>query len=493
MDRAPRRGSWARALDKVKAAVKRRPSYTRPLQTPDVRGALPTVSHAPPTRANDPQQPSQESEQLLTSNNDNIPTTATAELEVSAVGEALATTPAEPPPAAAASSIPAVPTAAPTEVLLAADTAVEADQTDGESDEPLLPMLSSRTGITEDRARNLFAKHGLQYDARGKRPEQEPPNKIRRVEKPVRLRVHWTCHECSRQFGIEKTCTACGHRRCRDCARHPPKRVREILENARQAMEEEQATASQAKGATAALAVEAETVASTAAPEPSRPRQQPGTLPWTETSHPKESARTQAPSVSGSLLGRPLEMDESPEVDADDEQEATMPEVEYSIFTRPRTGMHAVVKPRAQIVRRTCHKCDTPISPPSRNECQLCGHTRCKLCPRFPESKDKIPLSGSATVVKEHHPPMVKAVQRVYRKPRQRVRYTCERCRTLFMDSDRCVDCGHERCRSCLREPAKREPARHDPEVVRAVANRLAAYGGGNFGQPPRSITASAG
>ena len=50
------------------------------------------------------------------------------------------------------------------------------------------------------------------------------PN-FNRIAKRHRMRVHHTCHECLRTFSPgESTCSACGHERCKDCPRDPPRR-----------------------------------------------------------------------------------------------------------------------------------------------------------------------------------------------------------------------------------------------------------------------------
>jgi len=45
-----------------------------------------------------------------------------------------------------------------------------------------------------------------------------------RVEKKIRLRVHRTCHNCQSEFGKERVCPKCQHKRCKDCTRSPPKK-----------------------------------------------------------------------------------------------------------------------------------------------------------------------------------------------------------------------------------------------------------------------------
>ncbi|KAK4934371.1 hypothetical protein LTR28_010692, partial [Elasticomyces elasticus] len=54
----------------------------------------------------------------------------------------------------------------------------------------------------------------------------------------------------------------------------------------------------------------------------------------------------------------------------------------------------------------------------------------------------------------ERAPERAVEVRRMYRRPKQRVRWSCERCRSPFVDSTRvCATCGHERCEQCLRDP----------------------------------------
>ncbi|CAD0095239.1 unnamed protein product [Aureobasidium vineae] len=70
-------------------------------------------------------------------------------------------------------------------------------------------------------------------------------------------------------------------------------------------------------------------------------------------------------------------------------------------------------------------------------------------------------------------------VQRVYRKPRQRVRYTCHECSTPFRSHARmCDKCAHERCLDCRDTPShKLQKSRPDPRLVEAVNQRLANVG----------------
>ncbi|RMZ18409.1 hypothetical protein D0862_00359 [Hortaea werneckii] len=86
-----------------------------------------------------------------------------------------------------------------------------------------------------------------------------------------------------------------------------------------------------------------------------------------------------------------------------------------------------------------------------------------------------------------NEPQMVKTVQRVYKKPRQRVRYTCNRCQTIFVDAERCRSCGHDRCSDCNRDPPRKTNRQPDPAVLQAVNDRLAQ----RFPEYPVAIAAA--
>jgi hypothetical protein len=285
--------------------------------------------------------------------------------------------------------------------MIEVDTDDDDDDDDDHTEEPLLPMRMGRSGMSTDKARSLFAQHGFIYEARSFRPQQEPPSKLRRVEKPIRLRVHYSCHECHRQFGVEKTCLECGHQRCQDCSREPPRRVRELSDLSRRSMQQQQQAQAQAQAHPHTQDEDARAGAlAAAAPSPAVAQ-----LP----------IRPAAPE----MLTAPLVLDESAEYTT----EALPKDYDFTMYVRPRAGIHTVW--RAD----------------SRPRGQRPYHHASSL------------LSSSGGPDDEMIIPMVKAVKRVYRKPRQRVRYTCEDCSTLFIEGDRCHQCGHERCQNCHREP----------------------------------------
>ncbi|KAJ6147935.1 hypothetical protein N7497_009917 [Penicillium chrysogenum] len=83
-------------------------------------------------------------------------------------------------------------------------------------------MITHYSTTQQEKARALFAKYGLTVDTSD---WKTPPDlQLTRVTKPIRMRVHRTCHRCETTFGKEKVCVNCQHTRCTKCPRHPPAR-----------------------------------------------------------------------------------------------------------------------------------------------------------------------------------------------------------------------------------------------------------------------------
>uniref|UniRef100_A0A093VG39 Uncharacterized protein n=1 Tax=Talaromyces marneffei PM1 TaxID=1077442 RepID=A0A093VG39_TALMA len=82
--------------------------------------------------------------------------------------------------------------------------------------------------IQQERARALFVKYGLTLE-----PQEWMSSRnyeVKRVEKPIRMRVRRTCHRCQTTFGSDKVCSNCQHVRCKTCPRYPPARTKEEKE-----------------------------------------------------------------------------------------------------------------------------------------------------------------------------------------------------------------------------------------------------------------------
>ena len=103
------------------------------------------------------------------------------------------------------------------------------------SDESVEPIATLPSGFSSERTRAVFDRYGIKYNT-----PTESTTETKRVERAIRIRIHWTCHECQTSFGRMKTCAKCGHRRCKECARSPAKRVKQILEGTTQLKEIEE-------------------------------------------------------------------------------------------------------------------------------------------------------------------------------------------------------------------------------------------------------------
>ncbi|RHZ51379.1 uncharacterized protein CDV56_101746 [Aspergillus thermomutatus] len=133
-------------------------------------------------------------------------------------------------------------------------------------------------------------------------------------------------------------------------------------------------------------------------------------------------------------------------------------------------GQDVVLKPIRQRVRRTCHRCNTTFPNKDVTECPTCRHTRCKKCPREPSKPHKYPDGYPGDAEPWTEPPA-----RTWKKPRQRVRYTCHKCSTLYGSRETtCSNCGQEKGPETIRDPPKKHKPEPDPEILRRVEERLA-------------------
>jgi hypothetical protein len=243
-----------------------------------------------------------------------------------------------------------------------------------DTEEPIIPVDAStgRPGLSEERARLLFEHYGLKYPGL-RRSQQEPPNKIRRVERPVRIRLHWSCHLCNAAFGRDKACSSCGHGRCGDCARAPAQRVLRILEKSRREKD----------------AIEIKERAAIASPE-------------------DDIVLGPSSTVLAQQVPIVLQTEKATSPFSEDEESEAEREplrFVYTIRSGARGGTGGL---------ELYHM--TPQSPYGRN------------APK-------------------------PSVQRIYKQPRQRVRWTCDMCDAVFVSRDRCDNCHHEKCDDCTRSP----------------------------------------
>ncbi|KAF9894682.1 hypothetical protein FE257_006572 [Aspergillus nanangensis] len=234
-------------------------------------------------------------------------------------------------------------------------------------------IMTHWSAVQEEKARALFAKYGMTLEPGEWKSTNDMT--VKRVTKPIRMRVRRTCHRCQTTFGPDKVCVNCQHVRCKKCPRYPPAKSQDRAETA------------------------LHTLLAKKDKEPVAPRK---------------------------AKDEPL----------------TMPS---------RTGGQDVVrKPVRQRIRRTCHRCSTTFAA-GATECASCQHIRCKICPRDPPKLHKYPDGYPGDV-----DPPVELPTRTFKKPRQRVRYTC-----------------HEKGPETIRDPPKKHKPEPDPEIVKRVEERL--------------------
>jgi hypothetical protein len=230
--------------------------------------------------------------------------------------------------------------------------------------------------MNRGRAKALFDKYGLPFEELD-RPCSSDKDGVRRlrVEKPIRMRVRFACHNCSVVFGLSRICQNCEHVRCKECHRSPVRRAKEKSE--RKKLD---------KG--------------------------------------KEPAQVES-SVEGRSRGGFIQMPETTPSAADSQ---TM----------------------AQQIRTTCHRCEASFVPASAQICIACGHLKCSRCtnewvvPQIEDGPTDVHVGDDSKQKR----------RRVYRKPRQRIRWYCHECQSIFIEGTKvCNECLHGRCEQCVRIP----------------------------------------
>ncbi|KAI5201679.1 hypothetical protein E4T39_05182 [Aureobasidium subglaciale] len=272
-----------------------------------------------------------------------------------------------------------------------------------------------RASVYQERAQKLRDRYGMNI-AGGDRSTF--PATARRVQKSARMRVHRSCHECGVDFGHGVHCRACHHRLCEDCPRTAGRGIKEALAQARE-------------------------------------------YPFHVVS--EES------SMSPDLI-----MDEAP-TDVPDPLDVSK-NMSSKQASRPSTSLDPIVADDSFMATLEVDD-DIPECAPIRIAHGSRRGKDAMLSTMSPRSSRHVPYPVSTI-----RDPILKApagVQRVYRKPRQRVRYTCHECSTPFHNHNRtCDKCAHERCLECRDQPShKLQRIQADPRLVEAVNRRLAEVG----------------
>lgn len=320
-----------------------------------------------------------------------------------------------------------------------ADGPLTAHDEPGEQSRPILPVTTEtfhidRASVYQERAQKLRDRYGMNIAGSDR---STFPATARRVQKSARMRTHRSCHECGVDFGHGIHCRACHHRLCGECPRTPGRGIKEAMAQAREypfhVVSEESSTSPDLLMAEAPTAVSdqfdmLDNMASSSK-QPSKP--------------------------STSL--DPIVAEDSflPMLEVDDDIPDFVP---------------------IRIAHNSRHGKDKQIDNTSPRSSR---HGK-----NFPLSYQNYPLTVetepySISTIRD---PILRApagVQRIYRKPRQRVRYTCHECTTPFQSHSRtCDKCAHERCLECRDRPShKPHKSRPDPRLVEAVNQRLAQVG----------------
>ncbi|ETI21304.1 hypothetical protein G647_07650 [Cladophialophora carrionii CBS 160.54] len=82
--------------------------------------------------------------------------------------------------------------------------------------------LQQESQMPLSRVEAVFARYHLELDET--EWDRRPKVPHERVHKSIRMRVRYTCHNCSTTFGRDRVCVGCQHRRCSRCSRYPPRK-----------------------------------------------------------------------------------------------------------------------------------------------------------------------------------------------------------------------------------------------------------------------------
>jgi hypothetical protein len=120
-------------------------------------------------------------------------------------------------------SQPIEPTTTPAPAVATLSTSPEIPQTSTSYTGPQ-PKKIPRAQIEAERARKLGERFKITIEPHEWKSSSQTTEAYR-VEKPIRMRIHRTCHRCNTTFGANKICGDCQHTRCTKCPRYPVKKA----------------------------------------------------------------------------------------------------------------------------------------------------------------------------------------------------------------------------------------------------------------------------
>ncbi|KAJ4352560.1 uncharacterized protein N0V89_007909 [Didymosphaeria variabile] len=256
------------------------------------------------------------------------------------------------------------------------DAAAPAHDASKPADAPVI-TTHQRSALQQERARALFAKYGLTLESHEWIAAPAMPVNVQRIEKPIRMRVHRTCHRCGTTYGADKVCAKCEHKRCKKCPRYPKKKT--PLEKA-QAQAQSDAQAAKVLPKKKRVLTLPARAGGELAYQPAKQRVRRNChkcqalfIPPTATIC--ESCRhircTKCPREPAKLNKWPNGYPGDVEYDSDTELEREL-ERSRRIWRKPRTR-----------VRWECEQCTTTFLDGSP-QCPGCGHEKCEKCVRKP-------------------------------------------------------------------------------------------------------------
>jgi hypothetical protein len=228
-----------------------------------------------------------------------------------------------------------------------------------------------RNAIQQERARALFAKYGLTLEQHEWIAAPVSASAVERVEKPIRMRVHRSCHHCGVLYGSEKVCVKCSHKRCKKCPRIPRKKG---------PLEKEKTNATTEKLQKKRVLTITTRAGNELAHQPTKQRvnrtchkcEAPFIPPTATVCEQCRHVRcTKCPREPAKLLKWPNGYPGDVDADSDSEVEKQMDKFRRT-WRKPR-----------QIVRWQCEQCQSSFIK-GIPECPGCGHERCDRCFRSP-------------------------------------------------------------------------------------------------------------
>ena len=131
--------------------------------------------------------------------------------------------------------------------------------------------------------------------------------------------------------------------------------------------------------------------------------------------------------------------------------------------TESSTSMERVITPHAALSAPSAIEVDEDEEPSELYmplAYQSFPSTRDELAnkERFERAQAVYIEYGKTFEIADWRRPSNATVDRVEKKPRMRVKYTCHECKNVYGREKVCTKCGHNRCNSCTRYPAKKSP-----------------------------------